>query len=302
MGTLRTRTNTLVHLLPDTLLGRSERTDVCVDDRAVSSEHARLRWTGRAWVVRDLGSKNGTWVDGRRLEAGGSAALAEGSSLALGSDAPQFHLASTAPPCVSALDDAGVRVFGAPDLLGLPDPADPEVMVVGDGGTWRVEGVAGERPVADGDVLEVAGRRFRLSLPEPVAGTWDRDVPGTTSLADTTLHFRVSRDEEHVELDVEAAGRRHTLGSKAHHYLLLVLARLRVGDAPEVPESSRGWVGQDELVRMLGAREGALHTAVFRARAELAELGLADGAGVVERRKGSRQLRLGVARCTVTTI
>ena len=45
MGILRSAAGELAPLLPDTLLGRSERTDVRVDDRAVSAEHARLRWT-----------------------------------------------------------------------------------------------------------------------------------------------------------------------------------------------------------------------------------------------------------------
>lgn len=304
MGTLRTPAGAAVPLLADTLLGRSDRTDVRVDDRAVSSEHARIRWTGRAWVLRDLGSRNGTWLDGRRLDPGGSAALALGSVIGLGSDAPRFHVAAIDPPAVAAVGDDGTVRVGAPQLLALPDDDHPEVVIVGEAGTWRAETADGERPVADGDWVEAGGRRFRLRLPEPVHGTWERDGAAGRSLADAALHFRVSRDEEHVELDVEVEGRRHPLGSKAHHYVLLVLARLRHQDAHDATlgEPARGWVVQDELTRMLGAREGALHTAVFRARAELAELGLHDAAGVVERRKGSRQLRLGVSRFTLTTI
>jgi hypothetical protein len=302
MGTLRTPTGTLVPLLADTLIGRSDRTDVRVDDRVVSSEHARIRWTGRAWVVRDLGAKNGTWVDGRRLEPGGSAALGEGSAVGLGSDAPRFHLASASPPVVAAVDDAGAVRLGTGQLLALPDDDHPELVIVGEAGVWRAETADGERAVVDGEVVEALGRRFRLRLPEPVDGTWERDAAVGLSLADAILHFRVSRDEEHVELDVEVGQKRHALGSRAHHYLLLVLARLRAEDADPHGESARGWIGQEELTRMLGAREGALHTSVFRARAELSELGLADAAGVVERRKGSRQLRLGVGRFTVTPI
>lgn len=304
MGTLRGPSGPDLFLLADTLLGRSDRSDVRVDDRAVSSEHARIVWTGRAWVLRDLGSRNGTWHDGRRLDPGGSVALAAGSTIGLGTDVPRFVLASASPPSVAAIRDDGLLRTGTAQLLALPDDDDPEVVIVGEAGTWRAETVDGEHAVADGALVEARGRSFRLRLPEPVQGTWERDSATGRSIAHAALHFRVSRDEEHVELDVELDGRRHPLGSKAHHYVLMVLARLRQHDAgdPSLEDTARGWVVQEDLTRMLGAREGALHTAVFRARAELAELGLVDAAGVVERRKGSRQLRLGVNRFTVTTI
>ncbi len=39
-----------------------------VDDERVSRRHAVVRWSAGAWVVRDLGSRNGTQVGGERLE------------------------------------------------------------------------------------------------------------------------------------------------------------------------------------------------------------------------------------------
>ena len=43
--------------------GRSIQTDVPLDDEAVSRRHARIAWTGSAYMVRDLGSTNGTYVN-----------------------------------------------------------------------------------------------------------------------------------------------------------------------------------------------------------------------------------------------
>jgi hypothetical protein len=291
-----------LHLRPDHLIGRSDRTDLRIDDRSVSSEHARVRWTGRAWVLRDLGSKNGTWVDGARVQ--GDVLLTLGSRLAFGNESLAYRMASTLPPAISAVDQHGNRRFGSPDMLALPDLDNLVAAVVGEGGAFRIEHDGDERPVADGEVVEVGPDRFTLSLPEAPLGTWDRETPSGASLADAVLHFRVSLDEEHVELTVQVGGRTHQLGSRSHHYLLLVLARLRLEEAanPALLKTSQGWVAQESLVKMLGAREGALHTSVFRARAELSELGISDAAGVVERRKGSRQLRLGIARTTITTI
>src|SRR5947209_5030345 len=48
------------------VLGRVARADLVLADPTVSSEHARVSRIGRAWVVTDLGSTNGTRVNGTR--------------------------------------------------------------------------------------------------------------------------------------------------------------------------------------------------------------------------------------------
>jgi len=45
-------------------VGRDPRSDLVIEDRRVSKRHARLRWAGQGWAVEDLGSKNGTTVNG----------------------------------------------------------------------------------------------------------------------------------------------------------------------------------------------------------------------------------------------
>lgn len=39
-----------------------------IPDQCTSRLHARVRHDGEAWVIEDLRSRNGTWVDGRRIE------------------------------------------------------------------------------------------------------------------------------------------------------------------------------------------------------------------------------------------
>ncbi|MGC4086588.1 MAG: FHA domain-containing protein [Polyangiaceae bacterium] len=53
-------------LRADTLVGRSPRAELQLTGKAVSEFHARIRWEGDAWMLRDLGSTNGTWVNQRR--------------------------------------------------------------------------------------------------------------------------------------------------------------------------------------------------------------------------------------------
>lgn len=73
----------LVEVDDGSTLGRTARADVVLGDPTVSSEHARVNRVGRAWVVTDLGSTNGTTVNATRVS--GSVPLAEGDVLALGS-------------------------------------------------------------------------------------------------------------------------------------------------------------------------------------------------------------------------
>lgn len=48
-------------------LGRATHVDLALDDVYVSDEHARIQLDGDGWVVRDLGSTNGTYLNGAKV-------------------------------------------------------------------------------------------------------------------------------------------------------------------------------------------------------------------------------------------
>lgn len=52
-----------------TTLGRDVNNTVVLDDPYVSAEHAVLTYRGRAWHIEDLGSTNGTFVNGEIVAA-----------------------------------------------------------------------------------------------------------------------------------------------------------------------------------------------------------------------------------------
>jgi putative methionine-R-sulfoxide reductase with GAF domain len=62
-------------------IGRDPRCGLVLEDARVSKRHARLRWTGRGWAIDDLGSKNGTTVNGERPHGG---ELGDGAWISLG--------------------------------------------------------------------------------------------------------------------------------------------------------------------------------------------------------------------------
>jgi hypothetical protein len=62
-------------------VGRSEDNDLVLRAADVSRHHARLEPDGMQWKVVDLGSTNGTWVNGERLT---SATISRGDEVAFG--------------------------------------------------------------------------------------------------------------------------------------------------------------------------------------------------------------------------
>jgi class 3 adenylate cyclase len=49
-------------------LGREPDNDIVLKSPHISRHHARFDWTGSMYVLEDLGSKNGTWLNHKRLE------------------------------------------------------------------------------------------------------------------------------------------------------------------------------------------------------------------------------------------
>jgi len=77
----------LVYPLPPAAsltLGRGAEADVRIDHTSVSRRHAILH-VGDTIRVEDLGSSNGTWVDGKRLEPGATAVVGPGVLFEIGS-------------------------------------------------------------------------------------------------------------------------------------------------------------------------------------------------------------------------
>jgi hypothetical protein len=71
-------------------IGRGRASDIVLDDPNVSRQHAEIRPRGGSWVITDLGSTNGSQLNGRRLE--GSEVLRSGDEIELGASMMTFTL------------------------------------------------------------------------------------------------------------------------------------------------------------------------------------------------------------------
>jgi hypothetical protein len=151
------------------------------------------------------------------------------------------------------------------------------------------------RSAVDQEFVRAGGSLFRLSIPLILADTW-RLENDELPIDDVALRFLVSRDEDHVEVEVHCRGAIVQLPPRAHDYLLLTLARVRLADQQNeaISDGESGWVHPDDLMRMLRTNENHLNVAVYRARRQFAETKVVSAATLIERRADSRQLRIGV--------
>jgi len=49
------------------IAGRSQTNDIWVNNNNASRRHAQIEASGEEFTIQDLGSTNGTWVNGERI-------------------------------------------------------------------------------------------------------------------------------------------------------------------------------------------------------------------------------------------
>lgn len=74
------RLKAISHAKPITI-GRGEEADITINDPVCSRVHAAIRYWDDIFVVRDMGSKNGTLLNGKKIDV---AKLNPGDTLTIG--------------------------------------------------------------------------------------------------------------------------------------------------------------------------------------------------------------------------
>jgi hypothetical protein len=78
-----------------TVLGRGSDADITVQDPGTSRAHVEILWDGERAMVRDLGSTNGSKLDGRPVTQSG---LNDGQTITIGRTDIVFHVVPLAAP------------------------------------------------------------------------------------------------------------------------------------------------------------------------------------------------------------
>ncbi len=286
------------------LIGRAEYCAVRLDDPFASGEHASLLFDGGRWVVRDLASTNGTYLNGIRIESGRRTLLAVGDSLGFGSSQHPFLLECARPPRVRFRELGSERVH-EPDgaLLVLPSELRPLVTLYGNAEGWFEDRDGTITRIIDQQHLLVDGTTWVAELPPlgtEVAETGLDTTARFATFESLELELRVSSDRECIEIVVVAGHEQRTLASRAHHETLLVLAEARLNDrGRSVAESEAGWLFVEELARRTAADPTRINVDVFRARQQFDQLGVLEAHRIVERRGAPRKLRIGVETLSI---
>jgi pSer/pThr/pTyr-binding forkhead associated (FHA) protein len=112
------------------ILGRSKKCDIQVASVKASRKHAEIYATGGTFHLRDLQSKNGTFLNRRPLE--GSAVLRSGDKFRIGHNILEF-VDENAPPAPPPADNFATVVEPAPDQpapVELVDPGAPDYKLI----------------------------------------------------------------------------------------------------------------------------------------------------------------------------
>jgi hypothetical protein len=274
----------------------------------VSAQHASLRWTGGRWVLRDLGSRNGTYLNTDRLAIGEERHVRVGMKLAFGkANNETWELLDDAPPppVMAVPVDGGEPALLAGELIAVPSENDPQVTIYrSNEAAWLIER-ADEvtTAITNQQTFTAGGRTWRFCYSDAICETVQATSQTDLEVRHLQLLFSVSRDEEHVALQMTCGGRTFDMGARSHNYLLLTLARRRITDTADgIAETSCGWLYQEDLARGLHIDPPQLHLDVYRLRQQFGSIGVADAASIIERRPRTRQLRIGTPHLSVVRL
>jgi hypothetical protein len=94
-------------------LGTQDDNSLVLSGDGISRNHTEIVVKGGKWVVRDLASRNGTWVNGKKID---EHVLADGDQIQIGSVGLTFASAASTPAA------AAVPAAGAREAAAAPPP------------------------------------------------------------------------------------------------------------------------------------------------------------------------------------
>lgn len=121
---------------PDSyLIGRTSGNHFCFDNKYVSSKHAKLTFTGKNWTIEDVGSTNGTYVNGERVHS---------KSLSAGD-------------CIFIM---GLRIVIGDNYIAMNNPDNKVIL-----NSATLHPFAAQRPKAELDEVEIGDKKYFYRSP-----------------------------------------------------------------------------------------------------------------------------------------
>jgi hypothetical protein len=293
----------IVKLTACHVVGRDASSDTVIARESVSEKHALFVWAGSGWYLRDLGSRNGTYLNAHALAPRTNTEIKSGDRIAFAENDEIWQVLDTHPPCpMLASADPPATTLQLIDEGGVfvpPAIAEAPWTIFHAGGNWYMEGCSGERRVIDDhESVEWSGRIYHVRLPPVAAETRDACRPLIQArLENASVSIHVSHDEESASVSLEVGNRSFSIERRVHLYLLAYLARARLSDRD--PEG--GWRDISSVVHALQLScSTQLAVQVYRCRADFAGA-LSNPQDVIDRsRRGFMRIGVPADRLSVT--
>lgn len=274
------------------LVGRSALAELRLRSKRASSEHASLGWHAGRWILRDLGSSNGTCVDGKALSPHERVTLSPGHQLRFGDDGEVWTATDLAAPAPCAVQlGSQTLIWGEDSLLVLPTIDAPEASVYRVTRGWFLDAGAGAIPLECGDIHALPSGYYRMRLPEQEDSAQPLTIGPEMEMAELDLSFVVGPDG--VTLRLEQGPSHVQLPARACLHTLLALARQRL------ETDADGWISPGELAELRSSSPEKINVDIHRIRKMFQDAGVRHPAQIVER-DGAMRLRIGTSRVRET--
>ena len=102
------------------IIGRDAVSNVAINDAEVSRKHARLNFQGGKYVLEDLGSTNGTFVNGQRLVS--AAVLKPGDVVSLGEQIVLMYEGLSVDAGATVIGHKAAHPMPVPTAVSAPPP------------------------------------------------------------------------------------------------------------------------------------------------------------------------------------
>ena len=303
-------TKKVVYLKSYHTLGRNpKKCDTCLIQKDISNIHASIRWEGSHWIIYDHSSKNGTYIIQKNIPRIKSIKLTPEMIIRFGGfpDAcwKVIDLDPPVPCLVASADNRKIIKLESHNVF--PDKDNPEVTIISpEPGRWRLEKDDTIEFLSNDEILEIGSDFWRcrnLFLEDSTIDNTGINPVTAISLSELQYTFKVSLDEENVTITILSDTEKFELGDKAHHYLLVTLARQKIKDGKcDWPSTEHGWISMDEITQMLDMNKEHINVQIHRAREQIKELASIDHPqfyylDVIERKTG--KIRLGISKIKI---
>ena len=199
----------------ETQIGKGPRNDLVIADAAVSTAHAMIRHEGSAFTIADIGSRNGTFVNGERVAE--SRQLSHGDVIGIGLSKLTFRMTdhSETGAIETEVIAAASRQAGPPPLTqeslatavvaaGLVKKADVDRVRTDSKGRRLYHALIEERLASEESLRDLMSRTFRIPIIDLSTSQIDEAVvaefPGR--LAREHQIFAVAKEADAIVLAV----------------------------------------------------------------------------------------------------